>query len=87
MNLETPKHAFATREAHEALLELKRLIDDAADMTHTAELESFRVAISRNEHNSIRNSLRIVVERLKSADFDRAVYDVREKLERAVSVQ
>jgi len=86
MDLEAPKQAFAAREAHEALLELKKLIDDAARMTHAAELESFRAAISRDQNSGVRGSLQNVVERMKSPDFDRILFVVREKLETAVSM-
>src|SRR5215467_5471508 len=84
MNLETPKQAFAAREAHEALIELKRLVDEATRLTHEAELESFRVAIHRDPNDSVRKSLQNVVERVKSPDLDRAILMVREKLEVAL---
>lgn len=86
MNLETPKQAFAARDAYEALLELKRVIDDATKTTHAAELESFRAAISRNDDNRVRKTLRDVIERLKSPDFDRVLFEVRKKLETAISI-
>ena len=86
MNLETPKQAFATREAHEALIELKKLVDEAAKITHQAELESFHAAIIRDRDSSVRRSLQDVVERMKSPEFDRAIFVVREKLEAALSI-
>jgi hypothetical protein len=86
MNLETPKQAFATREAHEALIELKKLVDEAAKITHQAELESFHAAINRDRDSSVRRSLQDVVERVKSPEFDRAIFVVREKLEAALSI-
>jgi hypothetical protein len=86
VDLETPKQAFAARYAHEALLELKKVIDDATKMTHTAELESFRAAINRDDDNRVRSSLRAVINRLKSPAFDRALLEVRDKLETAASI-
>ena len=86
MNLETPKQAFAAREAHEALIELKRLVDEAARLTHQAELEAFHAAICRNQNDSVRQSLQNVVERVKSPDLDKAIFVVREKLEMALSI-
>jgi len=86
MNLETPKQAFATREAHEALVELKRLVDEAARLTHEAELEAFHAAIRRDQNDSVRRSLQNVVERVKSPDLDKAIFAVREKLEMALSI-
>ena len=86
MNLETPKQAFATREAHEALIELKKLVDEATRITHEAELESFYVAISINRDGAVRRTLQNVIERVKSPDFDRAIFVVRQKLEAALSI-
>jgi len=85
MDLATHKQAFAAREAHEAVIELKKMVDDAAKLLLTAEIESFRAAVSRNENSSAHKSLQDVIERVKSPDFDRAVFAVREKLETAVS--
>jgi hypothetical protein len=86
MNLETPKQAFAAREAHEALVELKRLVDEAARLTHEAELEAFHTAIRRDENDNVRKSLQNVIERVKSPDLDKAIFVVREKLEMALSI-
>jgi hypothetical protein len=86
MKLETPKQAFAAREAHEALIELKRLVDEATALTHQAELEAFHAAICRNQNDNVRQSLQNVVERVKSPDLDKAIFVVREKLEMALSM-
>jgi len=83
---DTPKQAFAAREAHEALLELKKLVDEATVATHAAELESFCLAVKREQTTSVRQTLEIVIERLKSPNFDAALSMAREKLETAVSV-
>jgi len=80
-----PKQALAAREAHEALLELKKIVDEAANTTHTAELESFCLAVKREQGASVRRILETVTERLKSPDFDEILSMVREKLESAVS--
>jgi len=87
MNFETPKQAFATREAHEALLELKKLVDDVTNLTHAAKLESFRASINRNEECRVRSSLQVVIERLKSPEFDKTLFEAREKLEAAARIQ
>ena len=83
---DTPKQAFAAREAHEALLELKKLVDEATVATHAAELESFCLAVKREQTTSVRQTLEIVIERLKSPNFDAVLSVAREKLETAVSV-
>jgi hypothetical protein len=85
MDLATHKQALAAREAHEAVIELKKIVDDAAKLLLTAEIESFRAAVSRNENTNAHKSLEDVIERVKSPAFDRAVFEVREKLETAVS--
>jgi hypothetical protein len=45
---ELPKQAFAAREAHEALLDLKKIVDEATETAHSAELESFHLAATRS---------------------------------------
>ena len=65
MNRGKPKQAFAAREAHEALLVLKDLVDDAAKTTHSAELESFSLAVNQEENEGVRRTLQNVAERLK----------------------
>jgi len=83
---DSPKQAFATREAHEALLELKKLVDEATVTTHAAELESFCLAVKREQPTSVRHTLEMVIERLKSPNFDAVLSVAREKLETAVSI-
>jgi len=84
MQLETPKQAFATRAAHEAVLELKKLVDDAASTIHAAELESFHAAIKHEEDTYIRRSLQDVNDHLRSPNFEAALSMVRDKLQAAV---
>ena len=83
MERESPKRAFAAREAHEALVELKRLVEEAATTTHAAELESFHLACCQGEDTAVRSKLQNVAERLRSAD--EKLSQVREKLHMAAS--
>jgi hypothetical protein len=85
MNRDKPKQAFAARDAHEALLVLKELVDEAAKTTHAAELESFSLAINQDENDGVRRTLQNVAIRLKSHDFEVVLSEVREKLETAAS--
>jgi hypothetical protein len=85
VNRRKPRQAFAAREAHEALLELKKVVDDAANTTHTAELESFALAVHQDENDGVRRTLQNVAIRLKSHDFEVVLSEVREKLETAAS--
>jgi hypothetical protein len=86
MTRETPKQALATREAHEALLELKKVVDEVTVTTHVAELELFCLAVKREQGTSVRGTLQTVIERLKSPNFDAVLSEAREKLETAVSI-
>lgn len=83
MERAAPKRAFAAREAHEALVELRKLVEEAASTTHAAELESFHLACCQGEDTDVRSKLRKVAERLQSAD--EKLSQVREKLQMAAS--
>ena len=83
---ETPKQAFATREVHEALLDLKKIVDEATETAHTAELESFHLATARSEIDSVRSTLQEIINRLTSPSFDDVLAHVRHKLETASSI-
>ena len=83
---EPPKQAFAAREAHEALLDLKKVVDEATETAHNAELESFYLAVNRSELDTVRRTLQEIVNRLTSPSFDDILSEVREKLETAASI-
>jgi hypothetical protein len=85
MKRETPKQAFAVREAHQALLELKKLVDEAAITTHAAALESFHLAAERGGDSDVRKTLENVKERLQSPAFEALLVQAREKLEIAAA--
>ena len=87
MHSEAHRQAFAARDAYEAMLELKSLIDDAAKRTFAAEVELFRAALTRNEKHGAINCLRQVVGSVQSRDFDGALFVIREKLELALSAE
>lgn len=81
------KRALATRDAHLALLDLKRLVDEAAQTTHAAELEAIGVAISRRPYGDVCKTLRLVVEGLRSHNFETTLMQAKEKLEIAMSTE
>lgn len=81
------KRALATRDAHSALLDLKRLVDAAAQTTHAAELEAIGGAISRRPHGDVCRTLRLVVEGLRSHNFETTLMQAKEKLEIAMSTE
>ena len=86
MNRDKPKQAFAARDAHQALLVLKELVDDATKTIHAAELAPFYLAINQAENKSVRRTLQNVVESLKSSDFDAVLSQVRDELETAALI-
>ena len=83
--VEMQKGALAARDAHLALLDLKRLVDEAAKTAHAAELDAVGMAISTREGRDIRSRLSTVMERLQSPNFEATLSHVREKLETAIS--
>jgi hypothetical protein len=83
MNVQMQKKALAARDAHMALLELKRLVDAAAETTHAAEFEAIQLAISSSESAKVTTTLQVVMDQLKSANFDTALSQALEKLEAA----
>lgn len=85
MNLEMTKRALAARDAHLALLDLKKLVDEAARTTHAAELEAVHLVFSRSQSGDISTALKVVKERMGSGDLEAALTKVRENLEAAIS--
>jgi hypothetical protein len=72
-------HRNSESSGRQALLELKKLVDEATKTTHAAELESFHVAVSHGQNTEVRRTLQNVVERLKCPDFDAVLSRVRKK--------
>ena len=85
MNTIMRKRALAARDAHLALLDLKKLIDEATRKIHAAELEAVHLAISAGPRGDISSSLQDVLERLASANFESTLERVRESLQLALS--
>jgi len=85
MNLEMQKRALAARDAHEALLELKKLVEEAAQAAHAAEREAVHLALSPRHRGDVRKSLQMIMDRLTSPNFESTLSRVREKLEHAAA--
>ena len=85
MKAEMQKQARAARDAHMALLDLKKLVDEAAQTTHCAELEAVHLAVSSKESGDISTTIRTVLERLGSADFEANLNKARQSLQTALS--
>ena len=85
MNSEMQKRALAAREAHEALIDLKRVVEEAARTTHAAELEAVHLAIDSKGPGEITTKVRTVIDRLKSPAFDGALRRALQSLQTAIS--
>lgn len=79
------KAALVTRDAYQALLDLKRLVDTATQKTHAAELETVGQAVSSLLQDDALSTLRTVAATIGSPDFDAAVSEARLKIETAVA--
>jgi hypothetical protein len=85
MNTEMQKKALAAREAHFALLDLKKFVDEVTETTHAAELEAVHLAISPRSGGDITTVLRGVMENLGSTNFESAPARARESLQVAMA--
>jgi hypothetical protein len=85
MNTEMQMRALATRDAHLALLDLKRVVDEAAQSTHAVELEAVHLAISPQPGGDISSPLRDILERLGSPNFEAILSRARQSLQTAMS--
>jgi hypothetical protein len=85
MNSVMEKRALATREAHEALLDLKRVVEEAAKTTHAAELEAVHLAIDSKGVGDITANVRSAIEGLESPAFDGALRRALHSLQTAIS--
>jgi len=73
-----------TRDAHEALAVLKKLVDSAEEKIRLAERETVAVAIGHRKGDDPLRTLRDAADTLRSPDFETAVSAVREKMQVAV---
>jgi hypothetical protein len=85
MNSDMQRRALAARQAHEALLDLKRVVEEAARTTHSVELEAVHLAVSSRRTDDISSKLRTVLEQLASADFEATLAKARLSLQMAMS--
>ena len=85
MNADMRTRALAARDAHLALLELKKLVDDATQATHAAELEAVYLAVRSRQGEDIRTTLKVIMDRLTSPNFETTLSQIREKLGTAAS--
>jgi hypothetical protein len=77
--------AVITRDARAALLELKTLVDRAAEKISVAERETVGVAIGHGRNEDPLRTLRDAADALQSARFEAAVSLAKEKMQTAVN--
>jgi len=77
--------AVITREAYSALLNLKSLVEQVTDQTHTASVEAVGFAINRQSIGDPLRALKIAADALQSPIFDNAVSDARKKVDVAIA--
>jgi hypothetical protein len=85
MNTERQRRALAARDAHLALLDLKRVVDEAAQTTHAAELEAVHLARRPRMNGDIASRLRSAIESLGSDAFQDSLSRARQSLQSAMS--
>jgi hypothetical protein len=85
MNTDMQRRALAARDAHLALLDLKRVVDEAAQTTHAAELEAVHLAMSPRMQGDISSKLRSAIERLGSDALQDSLSRARQSLQSAIS--
>jgi hypothetical protein len=79
------KGALITREAYMALLDLKSLIEVAAEKAHVAGLDSAGLTVSPQPIGDPLRALKMASDTLQSPAFDSAVAEARSKIDSAVA--
>jgi len=79
--------ALTARDAHLALLELKRLVDSATQKLRAAELEIVGEAIGRSHSDDPFKALRAAMQTLQSPAIDSAISEARDKMNHAAAFQ
>jgi hypothetical protein len=77
--------ALITRDARTALLELKLLVDIAAEKIRAAECESVGIAIGRPQQENPLRTLRDAADALQSPNFEAAISLAKQKMQTAVN--
>jgi len=85
MNTEMQRRALAAREAHLALQDLKKVVEEAARNTHLAEMEAVHLALAPEPASDFAASVRPVLERLESGDVEASLEKARQSLLAAIS--
>ena len=77
--------ALIAREAHSALLDLKKLVDTATETIHAAEIEIVGLAIGHKQSGDPLQTLRTAAETLRSPNFEATILEARAKMATAAA--
>lgn len=81
----THKGALITREAYIALLDLKSMIEKAAEKAHVAGLDTVGMSVSPRPLGDPLRALKMASDTLQSPAFDSAVAEARAKIDTAMA--
>jgi 23S rRNA pseudoU1915 N3-methylase RlmH len=76
--------ATITRDAHEALLDLKEMVEQAAEKIRVAERETIGAAIAKQSGEEAVRTLQDAAEKLQSPSLESAISRAREKVQTAL---
>lgn len=76
--------ALITRDAHEALTVLKKLVDAAEEKIRLAERETAAIAIGHSRDDNPLKTLRDIAEAFETPKLDAVISTFREKVQNAV---
>jgi hypothetical protein len=79
--------ALTARDARQALLELQKLVDNATQKIHAAELEITGLAIGRTQPADPFKALRAAVQTMQSPAIEAAISEARDKMNHAAAFQ
>jgi hypothetical protein len=77
--------AIVAREASSAIIELKALVDRTVEKVRAAERQAIGMAIGQWEGDDALIMFRIAAEDLRSADFETALAQARDKTQAALA--
>jgi len=79
------KGTLITRDAYQALLDLKSLVEKAVEKAHTAGLDTAGLGVSSRPTGDPLKDLRSAAETLHSSTFETTLADARNKIDMAMA--
>jgi hypothetical protein len=81
VNIDMQRRALAARDTRCALLHLRKVLQEAADTIYAAEMQAVQFAIRPKPSGDISATVKSVLDRLESADFEASLKRARQYLE------